>query len=320
MKPILIALAFACTLGVHAQTRKSMFVFQNNFWLNLHQFVRGEVYRRSAKAAPGIDLVSLDEMDRAAWTAAVDAYSDLGKRDLVFDESLRRVANTLAMVGNVQRLPDSLIPIIGANTTAALNEAAPLYRARLWPARQRDNDAWIASAKALLERHEAEMAALLAAMYHITWPSDPILVDVVGEAGPNSAVTHDGPAGFAAHTQASAGSRRNTGDAPLELLFHEAAHTGSVEGRIQTMINDESARQKLDPPDNLWHAMIMFTSGAVARRELAKAGAAEYVPYAYRYNQYTPAERSAFERDWQPYLDGTVPLDQALHDLVRDDR
>jgi hypothetical protein len=86
------------------------------------------------------------------------------------------------------------------------------------------------------------------------------------------------------------------------------------------MINDESARQKLQPPDNLWHAMIMFTSGAVAQRELAKVGGAAYVPYAYRYNQYTPAERSAFERDWQPYLDGRMPLDRALHDLVRDDR
>src|SRR6478672_820037 len=30
----------------HAQTRPS-FVFQDSFWLNLHHFMRGEVYRRA---------------------------------------------------------------------------------------------------------------------------------------------------------------------------------------------------------------------------------------------------------------------------------
>jgi hypothetical protein len=52
----------------------------------------------------------------------------------------------------------------------------------------------------------------------------------------------------------------------------------SCGGRIQAVINDESARQKLHPSPNLWHAMIMYTSGAVARRELAKAGGAGYIP------------------------------------------
>jgi hypothetical protein len=262
----------------------------------------------------------LTEADRSVWNQAVDSYIDLAKRDVLFDDLLRKIGNTLATVGEVARLPDSLESIIGANTRAALNAAAPIYRARIWPARERANEAWIASAKVLLEQHETAMAASLAAVYSITWPSDPILVDVVGEVGPNSAIPHGGLPGFAAHTQASASSRRNTGDAPLELLFHEASHAPPVEGRIQTMIREESARQNLQAPDNLWHAIIMFTSGAIARQELTKSGSSEYVPYAYRYNQYTPVERSAFERDWQPYLEGKVTLDQALHDLVHDAR
>jgi hypothetical protein len=217
-------------------------------------------------------------------------------------------------------LPESLDGIIGTNTRVALNSAAPIYRTRVWPARQRDNEAWIASAKLLLVRHETTAKSTLARIYRVDWLSDSILVDVVGEVGPNSAITHDGPPGFSAHTQASAGSSRNTGDAALELLFHEATHAAPVEGHIQSMIQEECARQKSQVPENLWHAMIMFTSGAVARQELAKSGNGEYVPYAYRYNQYTPVERSALERDWQPYLDGKVSLEQALHDLVRDAR
>ncbi|MGO8817518.1 MAG: hypothetical protein ACLQVG_22970 [Terriglobia bacterium] len=318
MSRILVALALLSSVSVQAQQRKSTFTFEDNFWLNLHQFLRGEVYRKNTKATPGLDTVSLPEADRAAWNKALDSYADLAKRDVLFDDLLRRIGNGLAVVGDVTVLPDSVEDAIGAHTRLALNSAAPIYRMRVWPARQRDNEAWIASAKLLLAKYETAMAARLAAVYHVDWPGDPILVDVVGEVGPNSAITHGGPPGFAAHTQASAGSRRNTGNAPLELLFHEACHTTGIEKRIQSMIQEEATRQSVKAPDNLWHAMIMFTVGSIARRELAGSGSHEYVPYADRYNQLTPTERSAFERDWQPYLDGALSLEQALHDLVRD--
>jgi len=241
----------------------------------------------------------------------------ISKQDLIFDEEAQRIDNTLAIAGDVARLRDGLLDTI---TTAALNAAAPIYRERLWPARQRDNDAWNAQAKAVVDRHETAMTSALASLYHITWPREPYLVDAVGEIGPNSAVTHVGPAGFAAHIQAGAASARNTGDAPLELLFHEASHASSVEGSIRAMIEDECRRQKLAVSPNLWHMMIMYTSGAIARRELVETGRPGYEPYVDRYDQLAPAERSAFERDWQPYLDGKAPVQQALHDLVRDAR
>ena len=294
-----------------------MFVFQNNFWVNLHQFLRGEIYRRRVNAPLGLDPASLSEADRAAWASALDVYTGVSKQDLIFDAEARRIDNTLAMAGDVARLRDGLLD---TSTTAALNAAAPIYRVRLWPARQRDNAAWNAQARALVDRHEIAMASTLAGLYHITWPREPYLIDAVGEIGPNSAVTHVGPAGFAAHIQAGAASLRNTGDAPLELLFHEASHASSVEGSIRAMIEDECRRQKLAVSPNLWHLMIMYTSGAIARRELAETGRTGYEPYVDRYDQLPPAERSAFERDWQPYLDGKAPFQQALHDLVRDAR
>lgn len=314
----LVVLSFLCS--VPAQERKSIFLFQDNFWLNLHQFLRGEAYRRSVRATPGLDTGLLPAADSGVWNGAIDTYVDVAKHDVLFDDLSREIGNALATVGDARALPESLDRIIGANTRGALNSAAPIYRTRVWPARQRENEAWIASAKALLAQRERTMAATLARIYGVDWPSEPILVDVVGEVGPNSAITHGGPPGFAAHTQASSGSRRNTGDAPLELLFHEAAHAGMVEGHIQGMIEEECTRQRLTVPESLWHAMIMFTSGFVAQQELAKYGNREYVPYAYRYKQYTPVERSALERDWEPYLEGKASLEQALHDLIRDAR
>lgn len=314
----IVALMCLCSGNLAAQQSGSMFVFRDSFWLNLHQFLRGEVYRRHASEGLGLDTLSLPEADRVAWNRAVDEYGDLAKRDVLFDDLLRQISNVLTTITDTTPLPDSVDRVIGTTTRLALNAAASIYRSRVWPRRERDNEAWIAAARALVAPHEATMASHLAAAYQIRWPSEPMLIDVVGEVGPNSAITYGGPAGFAAHIQVSAGSRRNTGDAPLELLFHEVTHAAPVESRIQRMIQDESARQKLHVPEDLWHSMIIFTSGSIARQELAHVEHREYVPYAYRYHQLTIVEQTAFERDWQPYLDAKIGLEQALHDLVHD--
>jgi hypothetical protein len=313
-----VAVLLLSTIGAGAQERRERFTFQDNFWLNLHEFLRGEIYRNSVKAPAGLDTATLSESDRQIWNQALESYTGLAKRDLLFDGLMRTINNTLAVSGDAAQLPESIDPLIGANTRATLNVAAPIYRARVWPARQRDNEAWIASAKALLASHESGMAARITQVYGVKWPADPILVDVVGETGNSSAFTHNGPSGFAAHVQASAGSRRNVGDALLELLFHESCHAAGIEDRIQDMIEAESARQNLKAPENLWHEMIMFTTGRIAQQELAQSGHTDYVPYAFKYNQLPPADQSAFERDWQPYLDGKTPFGEALRSLVRD--
>ena len=319
LKRLAVALALMAVWAPDSitQTNQSTFVFRDNFWLNLHQFLRGEDYRRRAKLAPGIDPATLSETDRAAWSSALDIYAEIAKEDLLFDENARRIANTLAMTGDIPRLPDGLLD---ARTIGALNGAAPIYREKLWASRQRDNEAWNASTKALVDRHQTAMKAALAKVYGITWPSEPYLVDAVGEIGPNSAVTHEGPSGFAAHIQPSTGSTRNTDDAPLELMFHEASHVPAVGGRITKMIEDECARQKLTVPPDQWHFMIMFTTGVITARELANTGSPGYASYGDRFNQIPPLVKSAFERDWLPHLDGKVSLERALHDLVRDAR
>lgn len=316
---VLVALLLT-TVNAPARQRPELFVFQDNFWLNLHQFLRGEVYRKSIRARPGLEPALLTESERQIWNQALESYTGLAKRDQLFDDLMRTIGNTLAVNGDSRQLPERLDPLIGADTRAALNAAAPIYRAKVWPVRQRDNEAWIVSVKTLLASHQSGMALRITEVYGVKWPANPILVDVVGETGNSSAFTHNGPPGFAAHIQASAGSRRNTGDAPLELMFHEACHTADIEDRIRDMIEAESARQNRKAPDNLWHEMIMFTTGRIAQQELAKSGKAGYVPYAYKYNQIVPAELSSFEHDWQPYLDGKAPLVKALHDLVRDAR
>jgi hypothetical protein len=140
------------------------------------------------------------------------------------------------------------------------------------------------------------MKAALEAALHVTWPPEPILVDVVVETGPSSAVLHSGPTGFAAHTQAAAGSPCNTDIAPLRLLFHEATHMPQVAGRIGALINDETARQKLQPLPNLWHTLLLFTPSEIARHELGQTEKVDYVRYPFCKLQLTPAEQTALQR------------------------
>lgn len=320
MKRVLIALALAVSPGVHAQPSQSMFVFQNPFWLNLHQFLSGEAYRNSVRVLPGLDPATLNESDRVAWSSAINAYNNIFNRSMVLDEDLIRISNALARTEDSMQLPDNIDMALGVNVSAALKSAAPIFRDHLWPARQRANDAWIVSAKALLWGHETAMKAALESVLHVKWPPQPILVDVVGETGPASAITHSAPTGFAAQTQAAADSACNTGIAPLRLLFHEATHMPQVGGRISALINEETARQKLQPVPNLWHTILLVTPGQIATRQLAQTENIDYVRYPYCKLQLTPAEQAAIERDWLPYLNGKTSFEKALHDLVRDAR
>jgi hypothetical protein len=315
--------------GAAAAQGAPLFVFQNSFWVNLHQFLYAEAGRRQAgRATPmvpdgsggsdrsgGSGRSSADD-ERVAWQLALDTYAGLLKRDLVFDPGLVAINDALARFAGGDTLPDSIEPAI----RTALNQAAPVYRARAWARHQRTNDAWIVVMKPRLERSGPALTQALASAYHVPWPAKPILIDVSVDAGVYGGyTTNEGPAGFAAHSTIAPSGPGSEGDMGVETIFHEASH--AVDAAIMRMIGEESARQNVRTPRNLWHALIFYTTGELVRRQLGRVGDSHYMPYAYRFDVYSKgmqADRAALERDWQPYLDGKVTFEQALHDLVRD--
>jgi hypothetical protein len=139
------------------------------------------------------------------------------------------------------------------------------------------------------------------------------------ESGPNLAYTAAGPPGTAGHT-VLAPEKASDPDVAFEIVFHEASHT--VDDQIMQTLDREAAKQHVKIPEDLWHALIFYTSGEIVKRELGKQADAAYKPYAYRFNLYSRGNwdplRVALERSWQPYLDGKSTFDNALHDLVRD--
>jgi hypothetical protein len=302
-------------VGPAAQS--SSFVFQNNFWVNLHHFLRAEERRQAAGEQTMMASSTLSATEREAWHSALDAYAESAKRDPLQDDRFVQVTNILARAGETE---PAFGPIAESIRTA-LRTAGPIYRTHRWPADTQVNEAWIAAVRPRVDQHGGAMVKALAAAYRVEWPEEPLLVDASTEAGPLGGYTTDGPPGTAAHTIIAAGNPSYQGDMAFEMVFHEASHAAAVGDRIIKMVAAESARQHLTPPRDLWHAIIFYTSGELARRELGKSRDPDYRPYAYRYGVYSrgwDAYRVALERDWRPYLDGAKSFEVALRDLVRD--
>src|SRR5262245_17772108 len=110
----------------------AIFSFQNNFWVNLHQFLHAEGGRRAAGQALRFEPSNLSEAERAAWEEALTAYGPISKRDHVRDAGLIAVNDALSQVEG-DTLPSTIDPAIAA----ALKRAAAVYRARLYPGHRR---------------------------------------------------------------------------------------------------------------------------------------------------------------------------------------
>ena len=310
-----VLVATVAVAGTSHAAATLSFRFQNNFWVNLHHVLRGDARRRGLTLPLTVPLDSLTAAERATWSEALTAYTDLATRNLVFDERLIAISNALSRE-TTDTLPDG---VVEESIRRALVSTAPIYRAHGWPDQQRLNESWIAGMRPQAELHAAAMAAALAAAYHATWPAGPILVDACAEAGPNNAYTTAGPSGTGGHTVVAVRTPSNSGDAGVETIFHEASHT--VDDQIGRPLLDEARRQHVAFPDGLDHALLFYTTGEIMRQEFARTGNSRYVPYGDRFDVYQngwQTFRSALEQDWRPYLDGKVPFDAAVAALVRD--
>jgi hypothetical protein len=284
-------------------TAAAIFTFQNNFWVNLHQFLHSEANGGAFGRAAQMDA------------ALVEGYADVAKRDLLRDRALIALNDALSQVDG-ETLPPTIEPAIAA----ALLRAAPVYRERFWPAHRQTNAAWIAVMQPIADRLAPALTGQLAKAYRTAWPSQPILIDVSATAGPfGGYTTLNGPPGFFAHSTIAPTGEGAQGDMGVETIFHEASHTAGPS--IMRAVAAESARQQLRQPPNLWHAVIFYTTGELVRRALGKTGDSHYMPYAYRFSVYENGmlpDRRSLEKNWQPWLDGHVPFEEALHNLVRD--
>jgi hypothetical protein len=295
-----------------------VFEFRSGFWLNLHHFLYREARaaRSRAEAAPEAADNSpaaeagLTAEEQRAWQDALDYYAaTLAGQDLLFNGDMVAIKNRLS---EMEAEPDLQKSGLRPEMMAAMERAAPIYRAHWWPQHDRANRDWVAQVGPQVQRLGGELARRLAAVYQSAWPAERIRVDVSYVANWAGAYTTLDPL----HVTISSSDPRNRGLAALEVLFHEASH--ALAGGVRDAIARECRARNRPIPRDLWHAVLFYTTGELVRRTLG-GSAPGYTPYAYRQGLYQRGWESylrVLERHWREYLDGRVEFDRAVARLV----
>jgi len=312
------------------------FEFHSGFWVNLHHFLylqgrarnlaKESAAQGTSAAKQGLPApVSTDGLSAEqlrAWNAAVDAYAaDWSSRDLQLNLDMAVINNRLAELENCGELSGKNRLVCKADLredlVTALDEAAPIYRARWWNEQDQENRAWIAHVAPLVRQMGVSLSADLAQIYQTAWPREAIRVDVVWSVGPLGAYTTLNPV----HVTVASSDPRNQGASSLEVLFHEASH--ALAGQLTEAITRECRQQGKPIPRDLWHAVLYYTAGEMTRRVYADSSnggsGSDYTPYADRnglYDQDWSQYRTVLELYWQPYLEGKLTFDKAIERMI----
>jgi hypothetical protein len=296
----------------------SLFEFHSSFWLNLHLFLynaaraqAGLDTRASAERALAetVGIATLSSDDQQTWRAAVADYvAGPARRDLLFDEGMVAVGNQLAPLD-----PASSPSLIGpdAGIAQALGRAAEIYRRLWWPRHDAQNLAWEASMRPLIADHGPAIATYETRAFEVSWPQQPIRVDVAAYANWAGGYTSERPS----HTIIPSGDPGDQHDQGLEVLFHEALHT--MDYPLFRALGAAFEANGKPLPRDPSHVFIFYTAGAATRQAVAG-----HVPYAELNGLWerVPDFKKALpllEAHWQPHLDGQVSLNDAIAAYAR---
>jgi hypothetical protein len=292
------------------------FEFHSGLWANLHHFLYLQALPPQSSRPPRLPAMSASE--KKIWDGAVAFYREhMVQRDFVSDDQLRQIDSYLATMENASAIGGE---IIGSDVSTVLTLAAPVYQRYWWPQHDAANRFWIKMAQPLLASLAGQMRAQLSTAYASEWPAKLIRVDIVVYANWGGAYTNIDDSDQV-HTTLSSQDSGNQGFAALETLFHEASHgiVNGKTGKLGEAIQAQAKAHGIPVPDQLWHALIFYTVGEFARRDLERVGVDQYEPYADkkglwagRWHNY----RSVLALFWQAHMDGNLSLNDAISQMM----
>lgn len=323
-----------------------VFEFHSGFWVNLHHFLYHEARARLAakddrsstgknagpvlKQAPGAGP-TLAAAEQKTWDQVVAYYqANYAEKDLLVNLDLILLKNQLGDFEDCGELTGRKKPACDAglpgNVGVMLEAAAPIYRAHWWADQDRANRRWVARVAPLVREQGVGLAERLADIYQTRWPKEKIRVEVCAYANAAGAYTTLDPL----RVTISSTDPRNQGAEALEVLFHEASH--DIAQPVEVAITRECKQRNKPIPRDLWHALIMYTTGEVLRPVMQEPGqqkgGGEAAPQRSKPNPVPYALRDILTQRgweqyhllltlyWQPYLDGKVSFDDAIAHLV----
>jgi len=326
-----------------------VFEFHSGFWVNLHHFLYHEARARlAAKDASGAGgkagssgpafkattpAQALSAADQKTWDQVVAYYAaNYAQKDPLVNIDLILLKNQLGdfedcaeLTGHKKPQCDAGLP---GNVGTMLEAAAPIYRAHWWADHDRANRRWVAKVAPLVREQGVGLSERLADIYQTRWPKEKIRVEVCAYANNAGAYTTLDPL----RVTIASTDARNQGPEALEVLFHEASHDIALP--VDAAIRRECKQRDKPIPRDLWHALIIYTTGEVLRPVMSDAATEKgggdaatkgakasslQVPYALSdiltqrgWEEY----HLLLSLYWQPYLDGKVNFDDAIAHLI----
>jgi len=322
-----------------------VFEFHSGFWVNLHHFLYHEARARLAAkeghtasdkpATPQLrnstSTPTLTPTEQKTWDEVISYYiANYAQKDLLINIDLILLKDQLgdfedcnALLGHRKRACDAGLP---GNIGPMLEAAAPIYRAHWWSDQDRANRRWVARVAPLVREQGVGLSERLADIYQTRWPKDKIRVEVSAYANAVGAYTTLDPL----RVTISSTDPRNQGPEALEVLFHEASHL--IAQPVDAAIRRECKQRGKPIPRDLWHALIIYTTGEVLRPVMNEPnldkGGGDTVPLKPKTPQVPYALRDILSQRgweeyhlllslyWQPYLDGKVNFDDAIAHLI----
>lgn len=268
--PILVFANAGAKLSAHSAVLHSkrsagnhpLLEFHSGFWVNLHHFLYEEATVASLKNGKARDaepelpadksrFAALTGDEQKEWKAAISYYqTNLIDRDLVFEDRMAATKNRLEALASETTLRDSGLD---ASLVAALERAAPIYRAHWWPVHDQMNRYWISKISPLVRQYGDRLATSIAAAYDTQWPPSPVRVDVVAYANWAGAYTTLDPT----RVTISSSDAGNQGLGGLETVFHKSSH-GLVQNVSRAILQECAARKVVLPRRDLWHAVLFL--------------------------------------------------------------
>lgn len=297
------------------------FELHSDPWVNLHHFLyqwaRQDAGlssgRRKVTVLERSSLAGLSDEERTAWLASAGFYRDNVASKGLFDDDMLQLKGQLMMLGGDPRArpPDRIQGI-----AAALSTVMPIYRDRWWPQHDRENRGWIERVLAPLRTCEKQYVETTVRVYGAEWPKDRWRVDVSAYA--NFAAGYTTYEGQVVIYSTDAG---NQGLYALETILHEIQHAGAIGGSNRPAIARVFGAAGVEPPANLWHALIFATAGEFVRSTVASEQRPEYTPYWIRegfeslegWGYLVPAVRQY----WLPVVRGETSREDGLAALAR---
>jgi hypothetical protein len=292
--------------------------FESKLWPNLHHFLyvlararngAPDRFRVAVRAAP-LDTEGFGALpagDRKTWDEALEAYqTNAAPLDISYGK-LVDVNYAVADLAATTRMDEATD--IPNEIRGALAKAGPVYQALWWPRHDAANQEWVSRLRPQIERYGPQIVKQLTAAFQHAWPTAPIRVEVVAYAQWAGAYTTSDPPLIAI----SSLDEQHQGSDGLEQFFHECSHL--MMDTVDASLGSHARVTGKEVPREVSHMILFYTVGETLRRIVPG-----HTPYAAHYGVWQRFPAKYYElisRYWQPYLDGSLTMEQAIDQIVR---